>query len=60
MGVPYKIVDKCFKGVVYGFFKGTVSPNIYSFYYFCEDKTLGEGDFSDNDYDFYELDEEQL
>ena len=57
MAVPYKIVDKCFKGVIYGFFKETVSPNIYSFYYFCEDKTLGEGDFSDNDYDFYELDE---
>ena len=60
MGVPYKIVNKRFKGIIYGFFKETTSPNIYSFYCFCEDKTLGERDFSDNDYDFYELDEEQL
>lgn len=58
MGVPYKIVNKHYKGIVYGFFKETTSrPNIYSFYCFCEGK-LREECFNDIDYDFYELDEE--
>jgi hypothetical protein len=60
MGIPYKIVNKRYKGIVYGFFKEAISPNAYSFYCFCEGKTLEEEHFNDIDYDFYELDEEQL
>lgn len=57
MGIPYKIVNKRYKGITYGFFKETISPNLYSFYCYYGDKTLGETQFNDVDYDFYELDE---
>ena len=57
MGIPYKIVNKRYKGIVYGFFKETISPNLYSFYCYYGDKTLDEEQFSYADYDFYEMDE---
>lgn len=57
-GKPYKIVNKRYKGIIYGIFQEAVNPNLHSFYCYCGDEKLIKEQFNDADYDFYELDEE--